>query len=140
MGYSTDFSGKLSIYPELTSSQIVSLKKILGEDCRDHPEWDAGDLTYIDLQFTDEMDALEWDGSEKTYELVEKVNLVIKLMRQTVPNFTLSGELFAEGESHDDKWFLRMVDNKAITVAYVPKGKIVVCPHCDKSFEVEFNV
>lgn len=41
MGYSTDFTGQLSFTSEVTASQLAMLKKILGEDVRDHEWWHA---------------------------------------------------------------------------------------------------
>jgi len=39
MGYNTDFKGELKFIPELKASQLAYIQGILGEDCRDHPEW-----------------------------------------------------------------------------------------------------
>ena len=59
------------------------------EDCRKHPEWGDTNLSYIDLQLTDDFSALEWDGSEKTYNLQDKVNLIIREMKKDDPDFEL---------------------------------------------------
>ena len=82
MGYSTEFIGELLFTKELKASEIVKIKSFLGQDCRNHPEWNAKQLTYIDLEFTDDFTGLKWDGSEKTYDLVEKVNLIIDIMKK----------------------------------------------------------
>lgn len=111
MGYSTIFKGKLSFKTKLSDGQIAALNEILGEDCREHPEWDAPDLTYIDLQFTTDPTGLEWDGSEKTYDLEKKVNVVVKEMQRRWPEFGLTGCLVAQGEDYDDKWLLVMEDD-----------------------------
>jgi len=116
MGYTTKFEGRLNFNKNLPISAISKLKTILGEDCREHPEWSRPDLTYIDLKLTDDLMGVEWDGSEKTYDLVEKVNLIIKLMRQEYPDFELTGEMSAQGEEIDDIWKLKMDSNVAIGV------------------------
>ena len=41
MGYHTEFRGSLLFNTKLTETQLSSIKQILREDCRDHPEWDA---------------------------------------------------------------------------------------------------
>lgn len=139
MGYTTKFSGKLLFNHDLPISAIQKLRTILGEDCREHPEWGRTDLTYIDLKIADELDGLEWDGSEKTYDLPEKVNLVIRLMHEAYPNFVLTGELLAQGEDIDDRWKLRMVANVAKSFKFDPtdneKRFIVVCESWDYNDE-----
>ena len=114
MGYSTQFKGKLKFTTDIPLTTFKYLQSILGEDCRDHPEWNAGKLTYIDLQVTDDFEGIEWNGSEKTYDLVDKINLIIKLMKEKYPKFGLTGELLAQGEDIDDRWILKMEDNIAI--------------------------
>lgn len=107
MGYSTQFAGELKFTAELNAEQRAKLEAMLGQDCREHPEWDDDQgLTYIDLQMNDDGDGLEWDGSEKTYELVEKVNLVIREMRKAMPEFGLTGSMLAQGEDVGDVWEL----------------------------------
>ena len=92
-------------------------------------------LSYIDLQLTDDFSGLEWDGSEKTYDLVEKVNLIIENMRLKYPDFGLTGELLAQGEDNGDVWILAMENGKAkhkkIDLSHKKK---VTCPHCEEEF------
>lgn len=107
MGYNTQFAGDLKFTTELNVEQRAKLESMLGQDCREHPEWDdAQGLTYIDLVMNDGGDGLEWDGSEKTYEMVEKVNLVIREMRKAMPEFGLTGSMLAQGEGVGDIWEL----------------------------------
>ena len=50
MGYTTNFKGELKFTKELKASELAKLSSMLGEDCREHPEWDyEGPLYYIDL-------------------------------------------------------------------------------------------
>lgn len=142
MGYSTDFSGSLKISPKLDKSQKDYLKTFLGADCRDHKEWFAlipdwkhsRNLTYIDLELTDDEDALQWDGSEKTYDLAEKVELIIKLMRIKVPEFSLHGKLYAQGESRNDTWILRADGDVVVEETIDLVTKTVTCPNCQHHF------
>ncbi len=139
MGYDTDFSGTLLFLTELTASQIVALKDMCGEDCRDHPEWGAKDLTYISLELNDTLDGLRWDGSEKTYDLVEKVNLVIQMMQLRWPDFALAGRLTAQGEERDDRWILEIGQDGWAHKRAIPiymSGTEVTCPHCRNEFNL----
>lgn len=110
MGYSTDFSGQLLFTKELTVDELTEVSKFLGQDCREHPEWNAvtggRQMTWIDLELTEDNKGLRWDGSEKTYDLTEKVQMIINEMRKKYPDFGLKGELIAQGEDSDDRWLL----------------------------------
>lgn len=138
MGYNTDFTGKLEFTSEPSVAVIRKLKSILGEDCRDHPEWNSKDLTYIDFKITDDMDGIEWDDScEKTYMADGLIDMVIGLMRQDFPDFGLKGELLAQGEEYDDRWRLVIgADGLAHRVEFPRIGDRVTCPFCEKEFTV----
>jgi NAD-dependent DNA ligase len=138
MGYTTEFSGELLFTEELKASELAELNKFLGEDCREHPEWENTSLTYIDLELTKNFDGLTWNGSEKTYDLTEKVNLVIERMQKVYPGFGLTGELLAQGEEVGDVWRLVMKNNVAYEVRIdLSHKKKVTCPHCDEEFFLE---
>lgn len=111
MGYSTDFEGELKFTKELNAPAIARLSEILGEDAREHSEWEHTELSYIDLEFNGDSSGLQWNGAEKTYDLPEKVNLIIKLMREEFPDFGLSGHLDAFGEERGDVWKLIIGDD-----------------------------
>jgi len=138
VGYSTDFSGELRFTQEPNAEQLAALEGMLGEDCRDHPEWKRPELTYIDLELTDDASGLKWDGSEKTYDLVEKVNLILHVMREKWPDFGLTGSLLAQGEDITDRWVLTIGDDgaaKRVPVEFT--GRMVTCPHCSEEFALE---
>lgn len=137
MGYSTEFKGELKFKTEMTATQLSKVKAFLGEDCRNHPEWGRSDLTYIDLQLTDDFSGLQWDGSEKTYDIVDKVNLVIQQMQLLYPEFGLEGQLLAQGEDMNDRWMLQMKDGLAVNEAIVVTETKITCPHCGESFVLE---
>ena len=138
MGYSTEFSGNLFFKKELRASELAELNKFLGEDCREHPEWGNTGLSYIDLELTKDFSGLKWNGSEKTYDLVDKVNLIIEEMQKVYPDFGLTGELLAKGEEVDDVWRLVMENNEAHErkIDFSHKRK-VTCPHCEEEFFLE---
>lgn len=83
MGYTTNFKGELKFTKELKASELAKLSSMLGEDCREHPEWDyEGPLYYIDLELLEDFSGIKWDGSEKTYSMTSMVNLIIREMRK----------------------------------------------------------
>lgn len=138
MGYSTNFKGELRFKAEPTASQLAAIKAMCGEDCREHPEWDAPDLYYIDLELTDDFMGLRWDGAEKTHELEKLVNVVIKNIRLQWPDFGLTGQLAAQGEDAEDRWALvigehGLAEKKAIAIT----GQRIKCPHCETTFILE---
>lgn len=136
MGYTTTFKGELKFSTDLTSKQLGKLKSFLGEDCREHPEWGGRDLTYIDLELLEDFSGIKWDGSEKTYDLVDKVNLIIKQMRKDYPEFGLEGKLAAQGEDSDDRWFLLIQDGKAVKEDIPLATDEIICPDCGHLFKL----
>jgi hypothetical protein len=137
MGYDTKFTGRLNFTGDFRVKHLSEVKKFLGEDCRDHPEWGEADLAYIDLKLTDDCLGLQWSGDEKTYELDKKINLIIEQMQKEFPDFGLEGELLAQGDEPDDRYKIIVKDGKAKIVNIVVKGTKVICPHCDEYFFVE---
>lgn len=139
MGYSTDFKGTLKFVDEPTVKQIAALNKILGEDRRDHPDWPTNDeyFFHINLELTEEMDGIRWNGSEKTYCMDHVINLVIEVMQRTWPNFYLTGKLFAQGEEAGDVYWVVMGTRKAEIVQIDTEGmQKATCPNCEHTFVV----
>jgi len=139
MGYTTKFSGVLTFQCAVTAPMLCAVKAFFGEDCRDHPEWNAGDALYIDLRLTDDFLGIEWDNDTgKNHGMVEHVNLIIREMRKQFPDFGLCGTLTAQGEDIEDRWQLYIdTDGVAKKRDVVMVGKKVTCPHCDEKFYVE---
>lgn len=138
MGYSTEFKGELKFAKELTASQLAKLQSMCGEDCRDHPEWNAKGLYYVDLELTKDFSGLKWSGAEKTYGMVEIVNVVTAQMRKEWPDFTLVGSLHAQGEDMEDRWVLVMdPEGIAQKQEIVISGERITCPICEGKFILE---
>jgi hypothetical protein len=138
MGYTTKFNGELRFTKELSASQLATLDAMLGEDCRDHPEWGANDLYYIDLELTKDFGGLKWNGTEKTYGLEKLVNVVIAQMRKKWPDFGLTGTLMAQGEDFDDVWALNIgADGLAHKEKLTIAGQVVTCPKCEAKFRLD---
>lgn len=131
MGYSTIFKGSLKFASELTASQLAHLSKILGADVRDHPEWKIKDEFYhINLELDEDFAGISWDGSEKTYEMVNQVNAILKWVRRIKPDFSLIGEMVAQGENLMDRWKLVIKNGIAVHENIKIEGSIYRCPHC----------
>jgi predicted Zn finger-like uncharacterized protein len=139
MGYSTDFKGKLEFTCPVTTEMLAKLNSFFGEDPKKHPDWNAHrDIGYVDLKLTKDFTGIEWDGSEKTYGLELSVDMVIREMRRTWPEFGLKGFLLAQGEDVEDRWQLVVGDNGAAKKVKVPMtGMKVRCPSCHQHFYVE---
>lgn len=141
MGYSTSFEGELRFASELTATQLAALNSMLGEDARDHPEWKVDPstyLNYIDLELSSDFSGLKWSGAEKTYGLEEAVNVITREMRKTWPEFRITGQLLAQGESLEDRWVLHVdEEGKASKKEVVLTGRKITCPHCDEAFMLE---
>lgn len=137
MGYTTTFKGALLFDKEASASQLAKLKSFFGEDCREHPEWEA-DGTYIDLRLNKDFTGLEWDdATEKNNGMVDHVNLILREMKKSWPEFGLHGSLIAQGEDVEDRWSLSIEDGIAVRQEVVITGTKVTCPHCEESFILE---
>jgi hypothetical protein len=140
MGYTTRFDGELNFNQKLNEGQLDYLKSILGEDCRNHPEWDVQDdqMTTIDLELLEDDAGLEWNQwKEKSYQMAEKINLVIKLMQTYAPGFSLEGELLEQSETIEDRFLVVVKDGEAVELdtVTVPIGTKVSCPKCSHEFD-----
>ena len=139
MGYGTRFEGVLYFPKGFLVDDLHLITRFLGEDVRDHPEWhrfvfNGKDLTYIDLMLTSDSKGLQWDGAEKSYDMVDKVNLILHFVRDAgIDDFTFTGSLLAQGEDINDRWRLEIQPGcggwayKA-RVEAEPEGTI--CPTC----------
>lgn len=132
MGYNTDFEGELIFTCELTAPELAFLNGMLGEDIRDHPEWDCPDANYIGFELLKDFSGIRWDMGEKFYGTVECVNLIIREMRKRNTNFGLSGELVAQGEDIDDRWRLVIGEDGFAKKIKIPRaGRAIRCPSCE---------
>lgn len=135
MGYHTEFKGALAFTSEPDVVQLRALNEILGEDRREHPEWEASDeFYYLDLALTEDLRGLKWSGAEKSYGMVAQVNFVVSHMRKQWPEFGLTGSVEAQGEDPEDAWTLTMEDGVAVKRERELPGFIVQCPRCHARF------
>lgn len=138
MWYSTNFEWKLSFVGEVTAKQLQKLNTYLWEDMRKHSDWvNNFNGTYIDYCLLEDFSGIEWNGSEKSYDMVDKLNFVLDEMRKEYPEFSLEWQLNAQWEDIDDRWILIMEDWVAVEKKVVITGKKIECPHCGEEFYIE---
>lgn len=136
MGYSTDIEGELKFTSELTMPQLQRISKMLGENPREHPDWEKYGIkadSYIQWELTKDYSGIKWDGNEKFYCIVESVNLILAYMREEFPNFGMQGELLCQGEEIRDRWNLVIENGQAIS-RKIDLGASYQCPHCREDF------
>lgn len=134
MWYSTNFDGVLYFKTPVANNDLAFLNTILWADVREHPEWnDVNNLTRIDLELLEDFSGIKWDWSEKTYDMEEKIKLIIRLMRERDAHFMLSGILSAQWEEPDDRYDI-VVEGGNIYRKEYKLVWIVQCPHCWESF------
>ncbi len=134
MWYSTEFKWTLKFKEGMTVKWLAFLNTILWEDARDHEEWNAGNLTRMDLEVTKELDGIQWNWSEKTYDLDTKIALIIHLMSEKFPEFWIDWELLANWEEFDDIWKIIVKDNKVERRELKIQWEVIECPHCEEKF------
>jgi len=142
MGYDTSFKGELKFTRGMAPHLLIDLKKFLGADCRDHPEWvQLGhkdlSLSYIDLELLDDYSGLRWNDAEKTHDMVKAINVIILNLRHWWSDFGLTGELIAQGEDPDDKWKIVIENGLACRKEIPVLGDTIVCPHCNKEIDLK---
>lgn len=113
MGYTTEFKGRLKFTCEMSSDMYALLDSILNET---HLYFLVeGPLHNIDYKVTKEYDGIEWNGMEKSYDMVEKANLILDLMQREYQQFGFQGSLDAAGEDRFDVWVLSIgQDGRAV--------------------------
>lgn len=106
MGYTTSFTGEITIDPPLAPEQVERLNKFCNERHGEsgHPG------VWCDLSFSADGTKFGWNGSEKTYVLDAWVQYLIRDYLQPW-GVVANGELFAQGEEAGDVWKLVVKDN-----------------------------
>lgn len=109
MGYTTDFYGEVMIDPPLDAAEVAFLIKFADDDHSGEPM--PGN--YCQWIPDSEGRFLEWDGGEKFYNSVEWMRYLIDNFIRA--NHVVNGEIEAQGEERDDRWFLIVMDNVVST-------------------------
>jgi len=146
MGYTTDFEGILKFKNDLSNLDLAYLNTFLGNDRRDlgynddsiYENGKYGSYWYhIDLELAEDFSGIQWNGTEKCYDMEHIINFITDKMREKNPEFELTGELLAQGEDIEDRWRLVMVDGRATKVDFPKAGHKITCPNCEEQFFLE---
>jgi len=130
MGYSTDFTGVIRI-KDFSIEHAQKLAKFLGKDIRELNPRPSVDFYHIDLKIDEHYQGLEWDGSEKTYGMME----ALAFLASECGFEYVSGDRFVcQGERIEDRYYIE-IDNLGLPqkINLEVKG-IVECPSCGEKF------
>ena len=103
MGYSTDYMGKLSFKNKLTEQEYNTFCEF-----KEKLEEDKG----FEFDVTEDLLYMEWDCTEKTYDVPERLESFIKAMLDINNDFELNGELLCQGENIYDRYKIKVIKNK----------------------------
>ena len=144
MGYSTQFMGTMEFMLELGASELAFLNKVLGEDWRDCEQLkphvpENAQFFYIDLELTKDFNGVQWNNSEKTYDMTGQLNTLVKYMRTYgFSAFGFRGEIQAQGEDVGDIWkIVAQEDGYVKRVDVVFRGTIGICPDCGSKINLD---
>lgn len=144
MGYNTYFKGRL-IFDFVSDEELQYIESFMGEDVRNHPEWIKNpkhkNLTHIDWQITEDKKGIEWNESEKSYDMDLTLELILDNMNLKFPNFSkkiVAGEILAQGEDQFDRYKILVNWKGQVVKKWIINNEGEVhCPHCGKDFKLE---
>jgi hypothetical protein len=140
VGYQTEVSGRFEIKGrELTAADWRAIKNLFWEAHDYESDWhkdfdcSKGEPHYMQLELTKDLLGIQWDGSEKFYEIVSAVNFVIQNIKPM--GLYLEGQFECQGEDATDHYFIVIGDDGyARQAEATPKGKQCACPECGHRF------
>jgi hypothetical protein len=111
MGYTTLFKGEIEISPPLTPEQSAEVQAFCDErhggNLHVHPGMPG---FYCDYLVAEDGASIGWNGSEKSYEMVYWLRVLIGHFFVKWGR-TLNGEMLARGERFDDVWTIAVRNN-----------------------------
>ncbi len=133
MGYSTDYQGQIRIN-NLDLERVRILNLYLGKDKRDlnllKEDFEALPFYFFNVELNVGMTALQWDGSEKTYGMLEMLNF---LREKATLEFGEGDNMVCQGEEGPDRYLL-VVENNEIVKKTELVGRSASCPKCSHQF------
>lgn len=118
MGYTTEFYGHFDISPALPPEKVRELNDFCERYFLPEDQKKFGiKFSYnCDWQFSEDGTKMSWNGCEKSYEMLEWANVLLKKMS----DHQVTGAIRAEGEEQGDVWLMvaegRQVVRKAAPV------------------------
>jgi len=134
MGYSTEYVGTIRIR-NLNLERVRILNQYLGKDKRDlDPSLGVPGVelpfNHFDLELTEELHGLRWNGSEKTYGMREALNF---LREVATLEFQGGDFMICQGEELEDRYMLIVINNEIQKHSAAPAG-VLECPECSHRF------
>ena len=109
MGYTTEFSGKLTITPPL-SEELTEAINQFGEERHGGSLDPHPGCPGFWCDWKTDGEKLFWNGAEKSYHMDKWLEWLIRIF--LVPaGHTVNGRLLAQGEEVGDVWILQAKDN-----------------------------
>ena len=122
MGYTTQFTGVLQFGANVTVQQLGQLNQLFRDED-------------LQLELADDFSGIQWDGSEKLYDMPDKVNRIIDAL-----GIALTGQLEAQGEERNDRWLLKIgKDGRAFKEEIKRDAIVIDCSHCGDSLDFEMH-
>lgn len=123
MWYSTEYIGKAKITPSPTIDMVNDIKwTIKDNDWHSELRWN--------IQVSDDLKYIEWTWNEKTYDFEETLNVLIKEVRRTYPDFDLEWEFEYQWDEWDDRWYVRKADWVFVRIEKWLEKDEYKCPEC----------
>ena len=109
MGYTTEFSGAISISPSLSSKKVAQVNSFCEERHGGNTDLHPGmPGSWCDYIVSDDGRFICWNGNEKSYFMEKWLPFLIQ---KFFAGHKLNGRLEAQGESHSDRWVLEVNNN-----------------------------
>ena len=125
--------GELKFTTELRGSELAFVCKVLGGTY-------SNDIPYLDLELNDDFSGVCWSQDHTpVLDMVKEINVLIRTVRQQLPEFGLTGRLLAQGNVPSDRWLIAIGDDGfAQQVAIDHRSEeMITCPHCHATFALD---
>lgn len=107
MGYTTTFSGTINFSRPLTFAEVAEIHAYTKGRHDGDP---MAPSIHCDFEVNSDATGLVWNGSEKTYEAIDWIQLICDDFLDEF-GVLANGSLVANGESRGDVWRLDVKDN-----------------------------
>lgn len=108
MGYTTEFTGKITITPPLPPKLVTQINSFCEERHEDGYSSSDSPSIWCDWAVDEDGSYISWNGNEKSYEMSKWLPVLI---RKFMTGHCLNGRLLAQGEDGGDTWVLECKDN-----------------------------
>lgn len=124
MGYTTEFSGKITITPPLNEAQIETINNWCEERHAGPVQPHAGcPGIWCDYKVSEEGDKIYWNGAEKAYYMDKWMEYLIEKYFIAWGK-VLNGRMLAEGEDSEDVWVLEVKANDVNVIPVAPRPNL----------------